>query len=303
MSRVNREHEQQLWADYSSDRSVVNRNRLVEFYQPFVASVVSRTKRVDSGLLQAEDHIANATLGLIDAIGAFDPSRGVRFTSFATHRVRGAMLDAIRDTDWVPRSERLAESRGERKPLRVLNTEPFGDDGRLGMDRFADHREQPSDHSGSISDFWQRIVRGLSSRDSMMVLFHYRDGMAMGDVAARIGVSESRVSQRLSELRTQIRGRLERGDEGGESRREWLPRESTPWRGVSRPLRAAPYNDPDVIRYRIAKLQAEHLNSPSVATEQEIAAWQETLNRIEKRASRNGGKGDSVKSKPTRSGE
>ena len=302
MPTVNREHEQQLWSNYSSDRSVANRNRLIEFYLPFVASVVSRTKRVDSGLLQAEDHIANATLGLIDAIGAFDPSRGVRFTSFATHRVRGAMLDAIRDADWVPRQERRAESRGECEPPRVFSTEQFAANGKHGMERFADHREPPSDRSESISDFWRRVVCGMSSRDSTIVLLHYRDGKTMGDVAERIGVSESRVSQRLSELRPQIRSRLERGDEFGKSRREWLPRESTPWRGVSRPLRAAPYNDPDVIRYRIAKLQAEHLNSPSVATEQEIAAWQETLNRIEKRASRNGGKGDSVKSKPRRAG-
>ena len=64
------------------------------------------------------DLIAAGTLGLIAAVGAFDPDRGIEFSTFAVPRIRGAVLDELRRQDWVPRTARnraaqLADAMGE----------------------------------------------------------------------------------------------------------------------------------------------------------------------------------------------
>jgi hypothetical protein len=53
-----------------------------------------------------DDLISQAIIGLIEAIDRFDPSRGVKFNTFAYYRIRGAVMDMLRDLDWVPRSLR-----------------------------------------------------------------------------------------------------------------------------------------------------------------------------------------------------
>lgn len=59
--------------------------------------------------VEADDLTQAALIGLADAIDRFDPSQGVQFTSFASQRVRGAMLDELRAADWAPRGLRSDE--------------------------------------------------------------------------------------------------------------------------------------------------------------------------------------------------
>lgn len=60
-------------------------------------------------------------LGLIDAIGKFDPSRGIKFKTYAEIRIRGAILDELRGRDWLPRSLREKSSEVEAAYARVEN--------------------------------------------------------------------------------------------------------------------------------------------------------------------------------------
>ena len=61
--------------------------------------------RMPNGL-NIEDLMSVGTLGLLDALGKFDPTRNIKFRTYAEFRIRGAMLDEIRAMDWVPRSIR-----------------------------------------------------------------------------------------------------------------------------------------------------------------------------------------------------
>ena len=65
--------------------------------------------RVGAGLpnsVDAGDLVSAGVFGLIDAVERFDPTRGVKFETFAVPRIRGAVFDGLRSLDWVPRSVR-----------------------------------------------------------------------------------------------------------------------------------------------------------------------------------------------------
>ncbi len=95
-----------LWALYKSAPNDQLRNRLVERYMPLVRSRAERVwARLPDGI-ELDDLISVGTFGLMDAIAAYDLSRGVRFEAFCLPRVQGAMLDELRSMDWVPRMVR-----------------------------------------------------------------------------------------------------------------------------------------------------------------------------------------------------
>ena len=87
------------------------RNRLVEQYLPLVKYNGERIwSRLPEGV-DLDDLISAGVFGLMDAINAFDMSRGVKFETYCVPRIRGAMLDELRTMDWVPRLVRSKASR------------------------------------------------------------------------------------------------------------------------------------------------------------------------------------------------
>jgi RNA polymerase sigma factor for flagellar operon FliA len=104
---------QHLWQAYHADRSVEARNRLVERYLPLVKYNAERIwSRLPDGV-ELDDLISAGIFGLMDAIEAFDITRGVKFETYCVPRIRGAMLDELRTMDWVPRLVRSKASRLE----------------------------------------------------------------------------------------------------------------------------------------------------------------------------------------------
>ena len=87
------------------------RNRLVEMYLPLVKYNGERIwARLPEGV-ELDDLISAGVFGLMDAIDAFDLSRGVKFETYCVPRIRGAMLDELRTMDWVPRLVRSKASK------------------------------------------------------------------------------------------------------------------------------------------------------------------------------------------------
>jgi len=104
---------QQVWQRYQTERSNETRNFLVERYLPLVRYNAERIwARLPDGV-ELDDLISAGTFGLMDAIEAFDPNRGVKFETYCVPRIRGAMLDELRTMDWVPRLVRSKASRLE----------------------------------------------------------------------------------------------------------------------------------------------------------------------------------------------
>jgi RNA polymerase sigma factor for flagellar operon FliA len=103
---------EQLWLEFKKD--ITNqelRNRLVEMYLPLVKYNGERIwARLPEGV-ELDDLVSAGVFGLMDAIDAFDLSRGVKFETYCVPRIRGAMLDELRTMDWVPRLVRSKASK------------------------------------------------------------------------------------------------------------------------------------------------------------------------------------------------
>ena len=102
----------ELWQRFEKDpNSQEMRNRLVEIYLPLVKYNGERIwARLPEGV-ELDDLISAGVFGLMDAIDAFDLSRGVKFETYCVPRIRGAMLDELRTMDWVPRLVRSKASK------------------------------------------------------------------------------------------------------------------------------------------------------------------------------------------------
>jgi RNA polymerase sigma factor FliA len=104
----------ELWNDYVENRDAGLRDRLILHYAPLVKYVAGR---VGSGLpahVEQADLVSYGTFGLIDAITRYEPTREVKFESYAMARIRGAIIDELRHTDWIPRSVRMKARAFER---------------------------------------------------------------------------------------------------------------------------------------------------------------------------------------------
>jgi RNA polymerase sigma factor for flagellar operon FliA len=91
------------WKGFFQTRDEHHRNLLMEHYLPIVKYTADRIYAKLPDKVELDDLISAGIFGLMDAIDAFDPERGVKFETYCTPRIRGAILDELRSMDWVPR--------------------------------------------------------------------------------------------------------------------------------------------------------------------------------------------------------
>lgn len=134
-----------LWAAYHANPNAALRSKLIEQYAPLAKYVVDRMNLQPSGGISYDDLISQAIVGLIEAIDRYDPSRGVKFNTYAYYRIRGAVIDMLRELDWVPRSLRSKSndilnvmSRLESELGRPPTDEEVADAMGLTMDQFGE---------------------------------------------------------------------------------------------------------------------------------------------------------------------
>ena len=94
---------QQAWRQYKRTGDRVLRNRLVEHYLYLVRYIAQRLRAKLPDEVDVDDLMSAGIFGLLDAIEAFDLERGVKFETYCSQRIRGAILDELRSMDWVPR--------------------------------------------------------------------------------------------------------------------------------------------------------------------------------------------------------
>jgi len=104
------------WQEFRETRSDEIRNVLIEHYLPLVKVNSERLSNKLPDEVELDDLISAGIDGLRDALDMFDHERGVKFETYCATRIRGAILDALRNKDWVPRlvrarANQLAESR------------------------------------------------------------------------------------------------------------------------------------------------------------------------------------------------
>jgi RNA polymerase sigma factor for flagellar operon FliA len=99
----------QLWDEYRRDPGPAAKEALLVAYLPVVKQVASRMKMSLPHSVALDDLVGSGILGLINSVENFNPELGFKFETYAIPRIRGAILDGLRDFDWVPRSIRSKE--------------------------------------------------------------------------------------------------------------------------------------------------------------------------------------------------
>jgi len=214
-----------LWSEYVSTRDVELRNRLVLQYSPLVKYVAGRVRSGLPANVEQADLLSEGVIGLMDAIEKFEPERGLQFQTYAVPRIRGAIIDGLRATDWVPRSVREKVRAIEHAQV-ALETRL----GRTATDGEIAHELQISvqelrkvygkvsytslasiDELGGVEDLAPlstdafeddetraallHVVQDLAERDRIIIALYYFEGLTLSEIGQVLGVTESRVSQ------------------------------------------------------------------------------------------------------------
>ncbi|MDB5076371.1 MAG: whiG [Chloroflexi bacterium] len=220
----------------SAARTAVTREQLILSHTPLVRRAVRQFAVNRPSTLEPEDIYSYGTMGLIDAVDRFDQTRGVKFETYAVNRIRGFLLDQLREMDWLPRSARAnvklvqqATSRMEeqlgRKPAthelaeetglpntacdralvdeacRVVSLDSISvtDSGESVLSlRVVDEQSPNPALTAERYELRQGIVdalAGLPQREGEVLRLRYANDCTHREIATRLGVSESRVSQ------------------------------------------------------------------------------------------------------------
>lgn len=112
---------EQVWEQFHETHDDYYRNLLMENYRDIVKYSAERLHAKLPDKVELDDLISAGIFGLMDAIDAFDPERGVKFETYCSARIKGSILDELRSMDWVPR---LVRARAHRlsKATRSLET-------------------------------------------------------------------------------------------------------------------------------------------------------------------------------------
>ena len=110
---MNEEARNKLWQDYEVSKSPAVRERIIIEYAGLVKIVAGKLSMYLGNNVEYDDLVGYGTFGLIDAIDKFVLTKGVKFETYASLRIRGAILDQIRKMDWIPRTVRQKQKRLE----------------------------------------------------------------------------------------------------------------------------------------------------------------------------------------------
>ena len=212
-----------------------DRQALIELHLPQVRYIAERMLAKLPPSVDRDDLIGAGVLGLLDAVEKYDELRGVQFKTYAETRIRGAMLDSLRELDWSSRSlrarareieaaarkieqekGRMAEEEelaaalglelsafqnllGELRGLTLVELDSH-DDGSTGMNAW----QVPDDPDHSPLMEYERqetrekliaAIHHLPARERQVVALYYVEELTMKETGAVLGLTESRVSQ------------------------------------------------------------------------------------------------------------
>lgn len=106
MTQPTTNDEQNLWRSWTKDRDTEAGNLLIKKYKPLVSYHVQRIGASLPKNVSRDDLYSLGMMGLFDALNKFDINRDLKFDTYASFRVRGAIIDGLRKEDWLPRSAR-----------------------------------------------------------------------------------------------------------------------------------------------------------------------------------------------------
>ncbi|MGB4058732.1 MAG: RNA polymerase sigma factor FliA [Burkholderiaceae bacterium] len=230
-------------------KGTLNRDAQIRQYSPLVKKLAHHMIAKLPASVEVDDLIQVGMMGLTEALARFEPSQGVQFETFASQRIRGAMIDELRGGDWMSRGSRKSqkeieqavhrlEHRLQRAPMeseiaaelelsladyqellaRVRGTQLVyledisgGEDGDDYLDRHVAVADADPVHI--LGDVRMRAalveaIKNLPEREQYIMSMYYEHDMNLKEIAAVLGVTESRICQLHSQSIARLRSRL-----------------------------------------------------------------------------------------------
>jgi RNA polymerase sigma factor FliA len=161
----------EIWEKFLKDKSEELRNILLEHYLPIVKYTADRiyTKLPDK--VELDDLVSAGIFGLMDAVDAFDQGRGVKFETYCSPRIRGAILDELRSMDWVPRLVRARAHQLEHA-TRTLEA---------SLGRAPTEKETASEMQLDMEEFY-RLLRDATATGLVSLNNKYAEGDGEKDI-------------------------------------------------------------------------------------------------------------------------
>ena len=224
-----------LWEEYAGSKSPEVREKIILEYAPLVKVVAGRLSMYLGYNVEYEDLVSYGIFGLIDAIDKFDCLKDVKFETYASLRIRGAILDQIRKMDWIPRTVRQKQKKIEtaikkieertgrtasdeeiaeelevsgdellnwQSQLKVTNMVSLNEYVEQGMEPVMDakgnsHFIQPEDAvaEDELKKVLGQSLEMLTEKERKVITLYYYEDLTLKEISNVLEVSESRVSQ------------------------------------------------------------------------------------------------------------
>lgn len=226
----------------------INKDQLVQRFAPLVKRIAYHLMARLPSSVQVDDLVQNGMMGLLDAISRFEAGMGAQFETYAAQRVRGAMLDGLRENDWLPRSLRrdfrrievaisqleqqngrppsenelavalgvsLAEYQAMLQDARGHQLISFEDMVEDGDEDFlerhlTDDTNEPSKvlEEEGLRRLLVQGIEALPEREKLMMALYYEQDLNLREIGEVMGVTESRVCQLHSQAVARLRARV-----------------------------------------------------------------------------------------------
>lgn len=237
---------------YTAAGTVTEKNTLWTEYAPLVRHEALRLQVRLPASVELDDLIQAGMIGLLSAIDGYDPQQGTQLRTWVTQRVRWAMMDELRERDWVPRrvrsnarsvaaaihraEQRLGRTASENEvaeemalPLedyqqilmdtntsQIFSLDELQEDQKGSIEQISDKNEQLNPLQQLLSgNLRERVIEALKSlpeREQLLLNLYYQQELNMKEIGAVLGIGEPRVSQLHSQVIKRLRARLQMTD-------------------------------------------------------------------------------------------
>lgn len=224
-----------LWNEYRKKPTQEIREQLILNYAQLVKLVAGRLSMYLGHNVEFDDLVSYGIFGLIDAIDKFDMEKNVKFETYASLRIRGAILDQIRKMDWIPRTVRQRQRKIDEAIKQVeMRTGKAATDEEIAMElgisddeltgwqsqlkvtnvvslnEFEEAGQEPVFESGNRNRFAQpeevveeqelkqKLIEALdmlTEKERRVIELYYYEDLTLKEISLVLEVSESRVSQ------------------------------------------------------------------------------------------------------------
>lgn len=233
------------WNQYYRTKDAELKQMLIENYVELVKLVAGRLGIYLNQYVDTDDLIGYGTLGLIDAVDKFDPNKNVKFETYASLRIRGSILDAIRKLDWVPRTLRKKQKEIDRTYMELeceLGRAPKDEEmaqrlelsmemyhtvlkevnisGLISIDEYMCQFEAIRDKDALIPENYideeevrnalARFIDSLPDREKKVICLYYYEELTLKEISKILEVSESRISQIHTKAVSRLRAHMEK---------------------------------------------------------------------------------------------